>query len=727
MNPSSDRLFDLLPAVHRQRDAEKGFPLRALLRVIAEQVEVVEDDIGRLYENWFIETCQDWAVPYIGDLLAHRIVHEAGQPGEVTTPQGLRRNKILIPRREVARTIHNRRRKGTLALLETLARDVAGWPARAVEFYRLLAWTQALNHQRLQRGRYPDLRDGQALGWVGGPFDEIAHSVDVRRIDAAFQRTRGRHNIPSLGLFVWRLKEYSVTRTPAYCQEEMGPHCYTFSVLGNDAPLYTKPRRETSPTDIAGPLDLPIPISRRALEREPAAYYGPSKSFAIWTDGWDGHQGQRLVESGEMMVADLSRWQYRPPRGRVAVDPVLGRIAFHPRQLPKNGVRVSYHYGFSKDMGGGEYLRVLSQPNAATLYRVGSGEPFKKINDALQQWQKDAPQHAVIEIADSGVYVEPINITFEQPRQSLQVRAANRRRPVLRLLNWMTESPDALFVSSRDGGRLTLDGLLIAGRGVQAEGRLDQIRIRHCTLVPGWSLQPDCSPRRPAEPSLELIDTQARVCIEESILGSIQVSQDEVGTDPLYIHISDSILDATGFELEALGAPTWPLAHARLSVLRSTVLGQIQTHSIDVAEDSIFMGLIKVARSQRGCMRFCYVTPGSRTPRRYHCQPDLVEEAARKAVNELGLSGAARDQALAAALSREAQRVRPRFSSVRYGAPGYGRLADSCAQEIRRGAQDESEMGALHDLFEPQRDANLRVRLDEYTPAGSNAGVIYAS
>jgi hypothetical protein len=35
-------------------------------------------------------------------------------------------------------------------------------------------------------------------------------------------------------------------------------------------------------------------------------------------------------------------------------------------------------------------------------------------------------------------------------------------------------------------------------------------------------------------------------------------------------------------------------------------------------------------------------------------------------------------------------------------------------------------MGAFHDLFEPQRIANLRARLDEYTPAGMETGIIYA-
>jgi hypothetical protein len=75
----------------------------------------------------------------------------------------------------------------------------------------------------------------------------------------------------------------------------------------------------------------------------------------------------------------------------------------------------------------------------------------------------------------------------------------------------------------------------------------------------------------------------------------------------------------------------------------------------------------------------------------------------------------------------EQLRVEPEFNSTRYGTPAYCQLADSSAEEIKRGADDESELGAFHDLFQPQRAANLRARLDEYTPAGMDAGIIYAN
>jgi hypothetical protein len=754
MSTNKDRLYELLPDIYRIRDYEKGEPLRALLQVISEQVNLVEEDIRQLYENWFIETCEDWVVPYVGDLIGYQPVHEAGEPGEVITPQGRARNKILIPRREVANTIRYRRRKGMLALLELLANDVAGWPARAVEFYKLLGWTQAMNHQRSDRGRTVDLRHGDALDRLDGPFDEIAHTVDVRRINS--HQSVGRHNLPSVGLFVWRLKAYSVTYTSAHCAEDVSPHCYTFSALGNDTPLYTRPERETEPTQIASELNLPIPIRRRAFEergteagkvfrRAASVYYGLvgdtliGKSLAIWAPDWPSKEAEQPIPRESVIPADLSGWQYRAQRGKVAVDPVLGRFSFPPRQLPKKGVWVSYHYGFSADIGGGEYDRALSQPADSDIRRVSGQEQLKA---ALALYKADAngqapdgqPPHAVIEITDSGVYVLPINITLQEIN-SLQIRAANRKRPLIRLLDWQTDLPDNLSVTGGKGSRFTLDGMLIAGRGVQVEGELTSVTIRHSTLVPGWSLEPDCEPSRPAEPSLAIINANPCIVIEHSIVGSIQVNLDEVTHDPIPIRISDSIIDATGAdcdspECEAIGAAGSALAHATVNIVRSTVIGRVLTHAICLAENSIFMGRVTVARRQLGCMRFCYVTPGSRTPRRYNCQPDLVERPIAEAMLKEARSkheSPPQKEAVKAAQQPERDRVRPVFNSTRYGAPTYGQLSAACAEEIVRGADDESEMGVFHDLYQPQRTANLRARLEEYTPAGADVGIIFSS
>jgi hypothetical protein len=695
-----DRLYDLLPAVYRQRDFEQGEPLRALLRVIAEQVDAVEDDVAQLYDNWFIETCQDWVVPYLGDLIGYRSVAAAGEAG-------------AAPRREVANTIHDRRRKGTLALLEELARDVAGWPARAVEFRELVSFNQHLRHLRPRRGRTADLRRGPDLDRLGGPFERLARTVDVRRVGSRY--VSGRPNLPGVGLFVWTLGSYSVTGTPAYCKERSAAHHYTFSVLGNDAPLYVGLRPESDPTHIAGELELPIPITRRALVERKEDYYGPGKSLEIFRVEHKGKKPPQVslepVPAGEIVVADLSGWHYQPRKGRVAVDPELGRIVFPPRHVPKHGIRVRYHYGFSADLGGGEYDRPLSQSADAKVYKVGEKETEKDgmrhIHDALHHWREERPRHAVIEITDSRSYVEQIVVRLDKD-QTLQIRAARRCRPVIRLLDWQTSEPDALTVHGEEGAAFTLDGLLITGRGMRVEGDLASVCVRHSTLVPGWGLHGDCTPHEPAEPSLELVNVRAEVTIEHSIVGSILINQDEVGTDPVPLRIRDSVVDATSRDLDAVIGPEGLTAHARLTIQRSTVFGALHVHALELGEDSIFEGLIRVARRQIGCLRFSsYIwSPEARLPRRFHCQPDLTDP----------------DHVDAAAR----ERVRPRFRSVRYGSPEYARLSSRCAEEIRRGAEDESEMGVFHDLYLSQRAANLLARLNEYTPAGVDAGLIIA-
>jgi hypothetical protein len=731
MNTNPDRLYDLLPVFYRQRDLERGEPLRMLLRVIAEQVDVVENDIAQLYENWFIETCQDWVVPYIGDLIGYQPVHEAGDLEDVTTAEERQLSKVLIPRREVANTIRYRRRKGTLALLEDLARAVTDCPARVVEFGLESSVAQSISHLRMNRGRTVDVRSGSDLDLLGSPFDHLSHTIEVRRPNS--QREPGRHNLPSVGAFIWRLKPYSVTHTTAYCLEEAGDHCYTFSILGNDTPLYTKPFPEATPTRSAGELNLPIPIRRRAFEQgpdEPRAvqnqaadkYYGEGKSISIWAGDWAGCDPNQPIPREKIVPANLTDWKYHPRHGHVAVDPELGRIAFPPGHVPEKGVWVSYTYAFPADIGGGEYPRPTFVPSATTLYCVGAEAEFHRIHEAHARWMKDKPQRAIIEITDSGVYEEQIHIEL-QPGQTLQLRGTSGSRPVIILLDWSANRPDALTVHGAAGSRFCLNGLMVTGRGIEVKGQLDELTIRHSTLVPGWALHPDSKPRRSSEPSLSLVNTSARVNVEHSILGSIVVLHEEPHADPMMMSISDSILDATRSENAALHSPESPVAQLVLTIARSTVFGEIQAHAIQLAENCIFTGPLTVARRQIGCMRFCYVPSRSRTPRRYNCQPDLIDQSIASQLQPEKLPADDRE----AIRTSERNRIQPQFESMRYGTPAYARLADTCASEITSGADDESEMGVFHDLFQPQRAANLRAQLDEYNPAAMDIGIIYAN
>src|SRR5262249_42581113 len=173
------------------------------------------------------------------------------------------RDNAARPRREFANWIRCRRRKETLAVLAELSQAVADWPARAVEFYKLLLVNQALNFLRLHRARTADLRDGDALDLLRGSFDEMGHTIDLRRPDS--RHGRGYFNVSSLGLFASRLRSYPIPYAPAYCYEAAGDNFYLFSALGNDQPLFTAPVVNPRQCAEAGLLNVPEPIRRRAF------------------------------------------------------------------------------------------------------------------------------------------------------------------------------------------------------------------------------------------------------------------------------------------------------------------------------------------------------------------------------------------------------------------------------------------------------------------------------
>jgi hypothetical protein len=203
--------------------------------------------------------------------------------------------------------------------------------------------------------------------------------------------------------------------------------------------------------------------------------------------------------------------------------------------------------------------------------------------------------------------------------------------------------------------------------------------------------------------------------------------------------ISDSIVDATEPSRVAIAAPAAAEPSkgfgGALTILASTVIGKIATKRLDLVSNSILLArlaeagetwpaAIRAARKQVGCLRFSYVPHGSIVPRRYRCQPQLAIDQ-EIAAREKALGGPVPQTERARIRARQARRIQPSFGALRYGQPAYAQLRRTTPLEIRAGADDESEMGAFHALYQPQREANLRIRLEEYLRFGLEAGLFF--
>jgi hypothetical protein len=682
------RLYELFPAIYRIRDAEQGEPLKALLAVIAEQVGVLEENLEQLYDDQFIETCADWVVPYIGDLIGYRALHNVAP-------------KIGNQRAEVAHTIAFRRRKGTAAMLEQLARDVTNWDARAVEFFELLGWTQHMNHIRPASFYSPDLRDWEILERLDTPFDRAAHTVDVRRITTS----QGKHNIPNIGIFLWRLRAYPLTRSPAVAVDSRR---FLFDPLGRDMQLFAHPEAEEEITHLAEPINVPEPISRRVMAQYLDQYYGQGKSIFIDSTSTDKVNVCNLSDAGS------GSWAHTPLPGAVAIDPVLGRIAFGDAQAQPP--LVTFHYGFSADMGGGEYDRAGTfDAKMSPLVKFPGTAP------SLQAALNAIKDGGAVEISDSGRYNEtPAPAITVNAKQRIELRAANNHRPLIVLGGGM----------SLDGGlqsEVTLNGLVLSGGTLRlpAAGgnNLRRLRLQHCTLVPS------------AQPSLIVDIADVIIEVDHCITGGMRIAEGA------HVEITDSIVDATTESAVAFAHADGISPGGSLQVVDSTVIGKVHTTEMKLVSNTIFVAAladgdpwiaanvgaaIRSEKKQAGCVRFSYLPPGSQTPRRYRCEPEL-EIAMRIEQAEKELNRRIADRERNAIRGNVESWLVPSFTALRYGLSGYAQLRHSCPRQIRTGAEDEAEMGAFHNLYQPQRETNLRVRLDEYLRFGLDAGIFYVT
>lgn len=714
MTFDADSLYRLLPAVHRIRDAEQGEPLRALIALFAQELGALEENLDQLYDDQFIETCAPWAAPYIGDLIGYRPLHGVAP-------------RIASPRADIANTIRNRRRKGTALMLEELARDVTGWPARAVEFFEQLVTTQFMNHPRPHALATANLRDVSAMLNLGGAFNRVAHTAEMRRPETA----AGRYNIPNIGIFLWRLAPIRLSNVP------MTPHAgdatgrrFRVNPLGADMPLFRDPDTD-SIEHLATPVNVPAPLGVRELALQWQAIYSTSQLVVNSGDYGIGRSIVLLHMGGALALnqpdsatpgtfiplvrsADLrdvfdaggifAGWAHEDDIGpnEIGIDVRLGRVllgAAWVAQHAASPLRATYHYAQQRPIGGGEYAR---EPQGEALT-----PQISVANSAVLPLAAIAGGGRLL-IQDSLVYAQTPVFTVDgvtapnTPGHTVVVAAKAAARPLIAAGGAMS-----LNIGAR--GTLVLDGLVVSGGPLELAAAADNeprtLILRDCTLVPGRTLNPDGGAVSPGAPSLIVAHPFTRVVLERCITGPLQIR----ANSDVEVELRDCIVDAGAPDGVAYDGDGGGNAGARLTLRECTLIGKVHTQILALASNTLFFARrtgaadawrapLIAQRRQEGCVRFCYLPAGAITPRRHRCV----------SLDDGGT-------------------MLPHFTSLRYGDPGYCQLRGATPKAIRQGADDEGEIGVMHPLFQPQRETNLRIRLDEYLRFGLRAGFFYAT
>jgi len=762
-----ERLYQLLPAIHRLRDFEQGQPLRALLAVIEDELTALEADTARLYDNWFIETCDEWVVPYIGDLVGARPIRPVPSAG-------------VSARAWVANTLAYRRRKGTALVLEQLARDVTGWPAAAVEFFQRLATTQHMNHVRRAPTATAGVRDAARADLAqasAGAFDPFAHLLEVRNADTA----GGRFNIPNVGIFLWRLRAQALGQgVPGEAQADFisarqsAAGWWYLHPAGVDAPLFNTPRTETggAVTQAAGEQNVSAPLRPLALQAELERLRAGSTSPApLFMTGQAPVLRMFAQLAGETTPVEIPReglWICEipnavtlpvPPRV-AAIDVRRGRMAF-PAGANVQRVWLQAAHGSVADIGGGPYDRgaalraassSLSQGTAVdadtggffdpTVWQAGvthllplggTGTLFATLRDAVTAWNAlPAGRTGVIVLMDSLSESDaaPLTVNIAEGSRLMIVSGQWPLAPIPGALPGVVGRLPGRFsatqvrahwqgrlqvvgtaaATSNNPGALFINGLLLQGP-LAISGPLGQVELAHCTVLPS-STHITVGGDSPRLALRVLSSLTAPIAISGPVTG-VTVADSVVG-----------LLDAG-----AVGGTALDAAQAALDLQRGTFFGPVHGQTLS-ASDCIFGAPVVAERRQTGCVRFCHVPPASSVPHRYRCQPQLESDTriaalrdAAKAAGQPPPTAAAED----AVRAEVEATVRPLFVSRRYGDPALAQLDLRCAVQIRTGAESGAEMGAYEQLRQPQREANLADALAEYLRLGLTAGVYFAN
>jgi hypothetical protein len=762
-------LWERLPEIHRIRDEELSPPgqLQRYLALFEQAFGAIHENIESLYHDLFLETADDWAVPYIGDLLGTS--HLSGDPWTI--------------RADVADTIPLRRRKGTLGAIELLTYNLTGWGVHCVELRERLVWLQHLNHQRPDEGGRPPyglptvtrntvvrggtvpVRDPAMLSLLGTPFEPFAHVADVRppAVGAI------RHNLPNLAVFLWRLAAYridvsgpvsrGVQANAAAAGQDAARICrFDIDPLGRPLRLFNTARYQpdrqppvlTSVDHTPGPIP-PARLTTSSAAGNPAAYVtveaydaaDPTLSTLELSEvGLQLHLPQATfpLDTWTFRGANLCAWEdgLHPPLANreIAIDPLIGRLAIGVATAAEataltDHLLITFTYGAVGPVG----AHPVSRDPAPQQW---AGEPvdlrvvdYHHNPNALAQALggiKDSPQPIVVEIQDSMVHdldLAAVADTISEAgganlrlNRSLIVRAAGGQRPTIRL-----------------AGALRFRPTKVVGADAAEQRQLDAVIANLTVRFEGVMLT-----RGPGFPAGQPLLARAAVNRIEFVGATLDPGgHRRLDGTRAPVAASTSLVDGYGFadpdERRAFHeTPEVVLARCVAGPLlvdsgyQLAISSSIVDAGAGVQDDpGDAFAVAAAADPANGWGPPTHVTGatflGRMRVRTVDGQGGIWVHALEDLDNQTGCVKSSYFSGVGDRLPQNHRCVSGtqailRFASEAFGDPGYCQLSLSTGRAVREQGPNDDAMGAYGFLLEAHRWRNLQIRYREFMPVG---------
>ena len=581
-------LMDLVPPLDRlNRDKGENEELATLLAVLQSQADAIAMNINQLYDNWFIESCSDWAVPYIAKLL--------NIPADLADAE-----RIPRQRASVANHLTYRAYRGTSRAIECAFQDATGWPVYLVEG---LERQFTSSQQDIRPSDQPSLLDMMTADIPAAPpdpFSDYRTSFSISRTPVTPPTAKD-----TVALYYWREKAVERSDMEAL---PLGDDIYSLDPLGRNIRLVL-PVRRTDSTTYSLPTPLPVPMSLTRLILRDTLITNPAQITNALTIRINGLTvpTNRLFSGDlgkDLSTAENNEWRRKAREETlVLIDPEYGRLklfqAGKQTDPDENRVQVTSWISDAGDIGGGIYDRGdrLVQPDAATRMVLVANNPFalspppagydavfSSLQSALNDWQTGSASETIIQLVDNNRHAfSKAPLSFQDKDRTLVVQAAQGFSPTI--------YGSVQATSTGSGNELWIGGCYIAGQ-VELTGNMD-LTLVDCTL---WQ-EATTALRYSVGDDLSSVRQRCSIQIDHSLTGPLSIS-----ARSCRVSISDSTIDGQGGAalqgpeetiMDDLGLTTRRPIGAPVAATDTTFLGDVSSLQILETENVLIVGTVE--------------------------------------------------------------------------------------------------------------------------------------